>query len=404
MANTVELVPELLEAGVHFGHQTKRWNPKMKPFIFEQRNQIYIINLDETVKQLHRATEFLQEVARRGGKILFVGCKKQAQEAIKEAALACGQFYVNQRWLGGTLTNLATIRKSIGRLKYIEQIEQSPEYKKMGKQELAALNREAAKLRRNLEGILEMAQLPDAVVIIDTTREQNAVNEAKRLNIPIVAIVDTNADPEMIDYPIPGNDDAIRAIRIVLQTNAGMMDCKRALAEAEGDLAKAETILRTKGIASASKKASRATKEGIVASYIHLQGKVGVLVEVNCETDFVAKNENFRGFVKDITLHIAAAHPLYVSREDVPRKLIEAEREIYKAQVKGKPANVTEKIVDGKLDKFYSTVCLLEQGFIKNPDVTIKDLLNGKIAELGENIVIRRFTRYLVGEPVPAEA
>ena len=188
------------------------------------------------------------------------------------------------------------------------------------------------------------------------------------------------------------------------KTNAGMMDCKRALAEAEGDLAKAETILRTKGIASASKKASRVTKEGIVASYIHLQGKVGVLVEVDCETDFVAKNENFRSFVKDITLHIAAAHPLYVSREDVPGKLIEAEREIYKAQVKGKPANVTEKIVDGKLDKFYSTVCLIEQGFIKNPDVTIKDLLNGKIAELGENIVIRRFTRYLVGEPLAAEA
>jgi elongation factor Ts len=125
---------------------------------------------------------------------------------------------------------------------------------------------------------------------------------------------------------------------------------------------------------------------------------------VNCETDFVAKNENFRSFVKDITLHIAAAHPLYVNREDVPGKLIEAEREIYKAQVKGKPANVTEKIVDGKLDKFYSTVCLLEQGFIKNPDVTIKDLLSAKIAELGENIVIRRFTRYLVGEPLSTEA
>jgi elongation factor Ts len=188
------------------------------------------------------------------------------------------------------------------------------------------------------------------------------------------------------------------------KTNAGMMDCKRALAEASGDLAKAETILRTKGIASAGKKAARVTKEGIVASYIHLQGKVGVLVEVDCETDFVAKNENFRSFVKDITLHIAAAHPLYVSRDDVPGKLIEAEREIYKAQVKGKLANVTEKIVDGKLDKFYSTVCLLEQGFIKNPDVTIKDLLSGKIAELGENIIIRRFTRYLVGEPLPAEA
>jgi len=195
MANTVELVPELLEAGVHFGHQTKRWNPKMKPFIFEERNQIYIINLDETVRQLHRATDFLQEVARRGGKILFVGTKKQAQEAIKEAAQACGQFYVNQRWLGGTLTNLTTIRKSIGRLKYIEQIEQSPDYKKMGKQELAALNREGAKLRRNLEGILEMAQLPDAVIIIDTTREQNAVNEAKRLNIPVVARRTSNLLP-----------------------------------------------------------------------------------------------------------------------------------------------------------------------------------------------------------------
>src|SRR5437867_7823864 len=187
------------------------------------------------------------------------------------------------------------------------------------------------------------------------------------------------------------------------RTNAGMMDCKRALTEASGDLAKAEIILRTKGIASASKKASRVTKEGIVASYIHLQGKVGVLVEVNCETDFVAKNENFRAFVKDITLHIAAAHPLYVSREEVPAKTVEAERAIYEAQVKGKPANVVSKIVEGKLDKFYGSVCLLEQAFIKNPDVTIGDLVKSKIAELGENIVIRRFTRYLVGEPLPGE-
>src|SRR5918995_1748583 len=190
---------------------------KMKPFIFEKRNAIYIINLGKTVEQLDEATEFLGKVAARNGKVLFVGCKKQAQEAIKEAALACGQFYVNQRWLGGTLTNLSTIRKSIGRLKYIEQIEQSPEYKKMGKQELAALNREAAKLRRNLDGILEMSALPDAMVVIDTTREANAVLEARRLGIPTVAIVDTNADPEIIDYPIAGNDDAIRAIRVMLQ-------------------------------------------------------------------------------------------------------------------------------------------------------------------------------------------
>ena len=184
------------------------------------------------------------------------------------------------------------------------------------------------------------------------------------------------------------------------KTNAGMMDCKRALTEAGGDLEKAETILRTKGIASASKKSSRATKEGIVASYIHLQGKVGVLVEVNCETDFVAKNENFRAFVKDITLHIAAAHPLYVTRDQVPPQVIAAERAIYEAQVKDKPAAVVGKIVDGKLDKFYSTVCLMEQGFIKNPDQTIQELVQGKVAELGENLVIRRFTRYLVGEPL----
>jgi elongation factor Ts len=188
------------------------------------------------------------------------------------------------------------------------------------------------------------------------------------------------------------------------KTNAGMMDCKRALAEAGGDLEKAETILRKKGIATASKKASRATKEGIVAAYIHMQGKIGVLVEVNCETDFVARNEQFREFVKDITLHIAAAHPLYVSREEVAAKTVEAERAIYEAQVKGKPANVVGKIVDGKLDKFYGTVCLLEQAFIKNPDVTIGDLVKSKIAELGENIVIRRFTRYLVGEPLPGES
>jgi elongation factor Ts len=182
------------------------------------------------------------------------------------------------------------------------------------------------------------------------------------------------------------------------KTNAGMMDCKKALVESDGDLSKAEDILRKKGIASASKKASRSTKEGVVASYIHLQGKIGVLVEINCETDFVAKNENFRDFVKDITLHIAASHPLYVSREQVPIQAIEREREIYRAQVTGKPANIVEKIVEGKVDKFFSTVCLLDQAFIKNPDQTVKDLVSLKIAELGENLVIRRFARYAVGE------
>lgn len=188
------------------------------------------------------------------------------------------------------------------------------------------------------------------------------------------------------------------------KTNAGMMDCKRALDEAAGDLEKAEEILRKKGMAGASKKAGRTAKEGVVASYIHLQGKVGVLVEINCETDFVAKNEIFREFVKDITLHIAAASPTCVSREQVDPAIVEKEREIYRAQVVGKPANIVEKIVDGKVDKFYSTICLLEQAFIKNPDLTVKDYLNSKIAELGENMLIRRFVRYQVGEVLPGEA
>jgi len=214
---STELMTELLEAGVHFGHQTKRWNPKMKPFIFEKRNAIYIIDLGQTVQQLEDATAFLGQIAAQGGKVLFVGCKKQAQEAVKEAAETCGQYYVNQRWLGGTLTNLKTIRKSVARLKYIEDIENAPDYSKMGKQELAALGREGVKLRRNLEGVRDMDKLPDAMIIIDTMREGIAVAEAKRLNIPTVAIVDTNADPLLINYPIAGNDDAIRAIRIILQ-------------------------------------------------------------------------------------------------------------------------------------------------------------------------------------------
>ncbi len=184
------------------------------------------------------------------------------------------------------------------------------------------------------------------------------------------------------------------------KTNAGMMDCKKALSEANGDLEAAETILRKKGILKAGSKADRATKEGIVASYIHMQGRVGVLIEVNCETDFVAKNDIFRDFVKDITLHIAAASPQYLSREQVPEATIAKEREIGAEQVKGKPANVVDKIVDGKIEKVYATLCLMEQAYIKNPDQSITDYVKSKIAELGENIQIRRFVRYAVGEEI----
>lgn len=213
----IELMTELLEAGVHYGHQTKRWNPKMRNYILEKRNSIYIIDLETTIQQLDRAIAFLSEVVSRGGRILFVGTKKQAQEAVKEAAIATSQFFVNQRWLGGTLTNLMTIRKSVARLRALEELEKSASWSRMNKQEAAALHRESVKLRHNLDGIVDMQTLPDAIVLIDTTREQIAVAEANRLNIPVVAVVDTNSDPDHIDYPIAGNDDAIRSIRVILQ-------------------------------------------------------------------------------------------------------------------------------------------------------------------------------------------
>jgi small subunit ribosomal protein S2 len=212
-----ELIKELVDAGVHYGHQSRKWNPRMKPFLLKQRNNIHLINLEETAKQLEAAAEYLSGLAAKGKKILFVGCKRQAQDAVKQAAEAAGQFYVNHRWLGGTLTNLETIRKSVGRLEYLEGIEKSPEFKAMSKKELAALNRERQKLLRNLQGIRKMEKLPDALVIVDSFRESIAVAEASRLKIPMVALVDTNADPSIIDYPIAANDDAMRSIRIILQ-------------------------------------------------------------------------------------------------------------------------------------------------------------------------------------------
>ncbi len=188
------------------------------------------------------------------------------------------------------------------------------------------------------------------------------------------------------------------------KTGAGMMDCKNALVEAQGDAAAAEVLLRKKGIAIAGKKASRAANEGCIASYIHHGSKLGVLVEVNCESDFVARNEGFREFVKDIAQQIAAANPSYVKREDVPAEVIAREKEIYAAQVKDKPPAAIEKICAGKLEKFYSTICLLEQPFVKNPEITIKDHLTAKIAALGENIVIRRFVRWQMGEELPSQS
>ena len=212
-----ELISEMVDAGVHYGHQTKKWNPKMKPYLMKDKGGIYIINLEQTVKCLDKASDFLSGLAGKGKKILFVGCKRQAQDAVREAAEATGQFYVNHRWLGGMLTNSATVRKSIERLRWLENLEKQPEFKSMSKKELAALGREREKLLRNLKGVRDMDRKPDAIVIVDSARESIAVAEARRLEIPIVALVDTNADPSIVQYPIPANDDAIRSIRIVLQ-------------------------------------------------------------------------------------------------------------------------------------------------------------------------------------------
>ena len=210
-------IKELLDAGVHFGHRTQRWNPKMKPFIFEARNGIYVIDLDFSVKQLEAAQDFLREIAASGKKVLFVGCKKQAQETIKELARRSNSFYVTERWLGGTMTNLTTIRKSVARMKAIDAMESDGRAAKMPKQELSVMRRENAKLHRNLDGIKDMEKYPAAIVIVDVPREEIAVAEARRLNIPIVAITDTNSNPDLVDYPIAGNDDAIRSISIILE-------------------------------------------------------------------------------------------------------------------------------------------------------------------------------------------
>jgi small subunit ribosomal protein S2 len=211
-------VKELLDAGVHFGHQTKRWNPKMKPFIFDARNGIHIIDLSKTLNQLEAACSFLTSTVAKGGKVLFVGTKKQAQQAVKETAKDCGQFYVTERWLGGTLTNFATIKRSIARLKQIEKMEADGSINNYVKQEQSVIRREAARLVKFFEGIRAMDKHPGAVFIVDIKREHNAVAEARRLKIPVVAIVDTNCDPDLVTYPIAANDDAIRSVRMILAT------------------------------------------------------------------------------------------------------------------------------------------------------------------------------------------
>ncbi|MDD5116770.1 MAG: 30S ribosomal protein S2 [Candidatus Omnitrophica bacterium] len=210
-----ELIKQLLEAGVHFGHQTKRWNPKMKKFIFGSRSGIYIIDLEKTEECINAARDFLMDITSKGEFVLFVGTKKQAQDVIKQEALRCGMYYVTDRWPGGMLTNFVTIKKSINRLKEIEKMRTDGTFEKLTKKEIARLEKEAIKLNKNFSGIVNMERMPKAAFVVDTKKEETAVLEARRLGIPIIGLIDTNSNPDLVDYPIPGNDDATKSIRTI---------------------------------------------------------------------------------------------------------------------------------------------------------------------------------------------
>ena len=237
---------QLLEAGVHFGHQTRRWNPKMKRYIFTERNGIYIIDLQKTVKKVEEAYNFTKNLAAEGGKILFVGTKKQAQDSVKEEAQRSGMYYVNQRWLGGTLTNFETIQKRIKRLKDIEKMQENGTFDVLPKKEVVQLKKELERLEKFLGGIKEMKELPDALFIIDPRKERIAVAEARKLNIPIIGIVDTNCDPDEIDVVIPANDDAIRAVKLLTSKMAdAILEAKQGEEVAETEAKEAETTETT---------------------------------------------------------------------------------------------------------------------------------------------------------------
>ena len=557
---------ELLEAGVHFGHQTRRWNPNMRRFIFGELDGIHIIDLLQTEALLENARRFAGELASGGGTVLFVGTKKQARDTVQEWAERCQMPYVNKRWLGGLLTNFNTMSRRIARLHELNGWKEEGKLDLLPTKERMGMEAELAKLEFNLGGVRDMDRLPDAVFVTDLKTEEIAVHEAARLRIPIIGLVDTNCDPTPVDYVIPGNDDAIRSCQLIIgtigsaveegssawrvqeekriaeemarrkkdeeerkkreeeekvrrrsqeakkaaeearrrrgrggqqaqsaagrrrrqrpgrgscaaglprlagragdrrqaapargareprkprrrlqprrpgcagaapgkadaraqrpdgregsrndaitaadvkalrdRTGAAMMDCKAALAEADGDTERAIELLRVKGQASAAKREGRGTEEGVVSSYIHANDRVGAMVEVQCETDFVARNEDFKVFAYQVALHVAATAPRYVSSEEIPEDEREAEKRVFeeKAREEGKPDNVVEKIVAGQLSKWASEVALLDQAHVnaeKHDSKTIEELRQELAAKTGENIRIARFAYFRVGD------
>ena len=537
---------QLLEAGVHFGHQTRRWNPKMRPYIFAERNGIHIIDLAQTAQAPRVALDFVRETVARGEYVLFVGTKKQAQEPIAQEATRAGQPYVNKRWLGGMLTNFITIKKRIGLLEQLEARQQAGDFERMTKKEAAKLTEEITKLQATLGGMRKMKRLPGAIFIIDPHRERIAVTEANKLEVPVVGTGDTNVDPDELDYIIPANDDAIRSIRLLCtlvadaaiegqrarrprrararargvsppspsttrpptdelvaalaggaaltfepdaettttccrapwpwpsdrrrsprrrprtsppssparrprrkrtarprpdrrrrphaeepprdspagaagtapqeqrtsmaeitadavkelreRTGAGFMDCKRALEEAGGDVEKAVALLRERGVAAAAKKAGREAREGLVASYIHTGGRVGVLIEVNCETDFVARTDEFQKLVRDLAMQVAGLARCTSTSTRSPRRTSPPRRPSCSPTRPSRRSPRTSASRSSRASSRSGTArSPLEQPF-RDEERTVRELITERIATIGENIRVRRFTRYALGE------
>lgn len=279
-------IKQLLEAGVHFGHQTRRWNPKMKEFIFGERNGIYIIDLQKTLKLFKDAVQFVEQLGVQGKTILFVGTKRQAQEAIEEEARRCGMYFVNNRWLGGLLTNFATVQNSVRRYKELESMRDNGFYDRLSKKEVARLERERKKLEKNLRGIRDMDRLPDAVFVVDSNKEGIAVREAAKLKIPVIAVVDTNCDPDLIEYVIPGNDDALRAVRLFASTISEAFLAGRALYEARQEAEKKEAEERAAQEA-AQRKAREAARRARESAAEAAEAKVETSLQSEVEADEV---------------------------------------------------------------------------------------------------------------------
>lgn len=282
----------LLEAGVHFGHQTKRWNPKMKEYIYNSRDDIYIIDLQKTVEKMEEAYAALNKIASEGGKVLYVGTKKQAQDVCKEEAERSGMYYVTERWLGGTLTNFKTIRRRVNRLEEIEKMEADGTFEKLPKKEVVGLKKEYEKLDKNLHGIREMTKLPQAVIIVDSTKEYNAIREARKLGIPVFGLIDTNCDPDMIDYVLPGNDDAVRSIKVVLGA------LTNAIVEANGgtiiDYVSEDEIKKTQKL---DKKAKKEVKEE-PKEVTKTETKIDLEILTVTELRELAKKKEIKGYSK----------------------------------------------------------------------------------------------------------